>query len=264
LKLIRFFRTGVFLLTEALSNLADAKEAKAAFLEENEVTEGEIETNLTSAENALAADRTANGSDRVIQARLQDAQEAVAAARADLDEVPGLTAAVATLENAETGLEDAEKAQGEAAAVLAGAQVTFSSRNDGAAVNVAPNYGVTLNGELVIENDEGTLKITEAGEAEGVTGIAAILEAVQGKKEADANVTSAQEAVASAEEVVAELDLTEAAQQAKEALDEAQADLNAHIRENGSLEPALFMRALAEWIVSPRCQHQPTGTALAA
>lgn len=28
--------------------------------------------------------------------------------------------------------------------------------------------------------------------------------------------------------------------------------------------PALFMRALAEWIVSPRCQHQPTGTALAA
>jgi len=24
------------------------------------------------------------------------------------------------------------------------------------------------------------------------------------------------------------------------------------------------MRALAEWIVSPRCQHQPTGTALAA
>jgi tetratricopeptide (TPR) repeat protein len=29
-------------------------------------------------------------------------------------------------------------------------------------------------------------------------------------------------------------------------------------------EPALFMRALAEWIVSPRCQHQPTGTALAA
>ena len=184
----------------------------------------------------MAADRTANGSDRVIQARLQDAQEAVAAARADLDEVPGLTAAVATLENAETGLEDAEKAQGEAAAVLAGAQVTFSSRNDGAAVNVAPNYGVTLNGELVIENDEGTLKITEAGEAEDVTGIAAILEAVQGKKEADANVTSAQEAVASAEEVVAELDLTEAAQQAKEALDEAQADLNAHIRENGSLE----------------------------
>jgi len=29
-------------------------------------------------------------------------------------------------------------------------------------------------------------------------------------------------------------------------------------------DPALFMRALAEWIVSPRCQHQPTGTALAA
>ena len=39
---------------------------------------------------------------------------------------------------------------------------------------------------------------------------------------------------------------------------------NMTVAELARQEPALFMRALAEWIVSPRCQHQPTGTALAA
>ena len=219
-----------------MGNLSDANIAKADFLEENEVTEGEIETNLTSAENALAADRATNGSDRVIQARLQDAQDAVAAARADLDEVPGLTAAVATLENAESGLEDAQDAQDEAEAVLAGAEATFSGRNGDVAVNVSDDYEVTLDGVPVIENDEGTLKITEAGEAEGVNGIAAILEAVQGKQAADANVTSADDAVESAQQVVAELDLDGDAVTAKEKLENAQAALQTHIRENGSDE----------------------------
>ncbi|PWV72643.1 DUF4214 domain-containing protein [Halomonas sp. A11-A] len=222
-------------LTEALSNLADANKAKADFLEENEVTEGEVATNLTTAQNALAAHRTNEGSDRVIQARLEDAQDAVAAARAEVDKVPGLTAAVATLENAQSGLEDAQKAQADAAAVQAGAVTTFSGRNSDAVVAVV-NYEVTLDGVVVIENDNGTLKVTKEGEAEGVNGIAAILEAVQAKKAADANVESAEQAVATAEAVVAELDLTETAVEAKEALEEAQAALQAHIREHGSDE----------------------------
>lgn len=34
------------------------------------------------------------------------------------------------------------------------------------------------------------------------------------------------------------------------------------VKESVASEPALFMRALAEWIFSPRCQHRPTGTAV--
>ncbi|CAM5573292.1 hypothetical protein SSTU70S_05047 [Stutzerimonas stutzeri] len=222
-----------FTLTEGLEALQAATSAKAAFLEENETTEADIEDNLDARETELATAR-ASVSDRVLNARLEDAQDAVAAARANIDSVAGLTSAVATLEDAQDTLEAAQDTRADAFADVVGARANFETRNADATVDYV-GYEVTVDGALVIElNDSGTLVVTEAG-AE-VDGINTLLAAHQALQAADADLASAGEAVVSAEGVINELDLTAAAVELQEARDEAQAELQAHVRANGSTE----------------------------
>jgi hypothetical protein len=220
-------------LTEALEDLQAANAAKADFLEENETTEAAINDNLDALETDLASAR-ADVSDRVLNARLQDAQDAVAAARANIDSVPGLTSAVATLEDAQDALEAAQDTRADAVANVAGARASFETRNADATVGYV-GYEVSVDGELVIAlNDSGTLVVTEAGAQ--VDGINTLLAAHQALQAADADLASAEEAVESAQAVVNELDLTAAAVELQEARDEAQAELQAHVRANGSTE----------------------------
>lgn len=220
-------------LTEALEDLQAANAAKADFLEENETTEAAINDNLDALETDLASAR-ATVSDRVLNARLQDAQDAVAAARANIDSVAGLTSAVATLEDAQDALEAAQDTREDAFADVVGARANIQQRNPDAAFGY-DGYEVSVDGELVIAlNDNGTLVVTEAGA--DVAGINTLLAAHQALQAADADLASATEATAAAQTVVNELDLTAAAVEAKEERDEAQAELQAHVRANGSTE----------------------------
>lgn len=244
-------------LTEALNNLQAANTAKADFLAsldldddpETATTEDDVAAKLELADDALAAARL-DESDRALNARILDREDDVAAAQAAIDSVEGLAEAVETLEVALEELTVAEDAQADAQASVDGAQVTFQGRNEGSVVDYI-GYEVSVNGELVIEDDNGQLVITEAGEE--IAGIAALLEAHQALQAADAALVDAQEAVEAAQLEVAELDVTEDAAEAQEAVaeaaaanDAAQATLAAAIETRDEAQIALDSAVEAE------------------
>ncbi|TVQ30825.1 MAG: hypothetical protein EA356_14740 [Geminicoccaceae bacterium] len=229
-------------LPELLADLQAAQAALDAFLEAEEATAAEIRDALTDAEAALAADP--GGSINQLNADLLDAQDELAAAEAAVDAIPGLRAALNTLDAAEAELEAAAAAQVETEAEAAGAVAEFNVRNPlTLAVYTAPEAGdadedvLTVGGETVISlDDEGNLVV--AAEPEGV-GIADLIAAVTADVAAINALGAAEDAVEAAEDAIEDIEGGEAAVDALVAAREAVAEAEAAIAQRLELQAAV-------------------------
>lgn len=226
-------------LTEALETLQDAEQAKEDFLASaasNDAVEAEIADSAddpenptatdiedaiaavdTAASDALQTDR-ADGSDRVIEAELADAQEAVSNYEAEIAKVEGLEQAIAAKSAAAAQVEAATEAQTEANADLSGAVVTFDELNgntdeatiityldaDGNSTTTFSDVASVTDGtDELFTVSNGELTATAADDTEGV---AALQAEVQSKLDAEIDLEEANAAESSADTELAAID----------------------------------------------------------
>ncbi|WP_173087719.1 DUF4214 domain-containing protein [Devosia sp. 1635] len=203
-----------FDVTVALNTLAGANQAEVDFLASldldndptTDTTEQDVLDNLSDANAALNADITADGSDRVLNALLDDAEAAQDAVEAEIAEVDGLAEAIAEYEAAVEAEAEAEAAADLAAADQAGEEARFRVLNTGtlavsaatgAATYDADGAGLGAPTDLIVVNADGDLELADGVSEETNPGVTDLLAAIQARVDAD-------EAEADAEDLVSD------------------------------------------------------------
>ncbi|MGF6181991.1 hypothetical protein ABIB42_003018 [Massilia sp. UYP32] len=138
---------------------------------------------------ALIADRTA-----ALNTQLTAAQTALAEDQADVDEVVGLSAAVASLETATTAVEAANSAEDEALAIQTAAVAAFEVRTGATAGSVTVNADGTVAGFIVENPTTGALQLATGLTAAQRTAANQLLTDIVAYQEALADQTAAVEA----------------------------------------------------------------------
>jgi|GEM_PF-1418583 len=234
-----FTFTAEFTLAGGLAALANAQADKAEFLiaigddpkteEVESASDESVKVALENAEQAVdalvAGASYAEASPAVRAALLADqqalnannltsAQQALAAAQADVDAVAGLNQAVADRDAAQVAEVAAGDVVLDAAAALAAAVASFNIYN---AVDIA---SVQEDGTVagLIELVDGELMLVRGVSEASNKGITAVLNASVAKEAADTALLDAAAAAVAAQEVVDGLDLTPAAVEALEAV----------------------------------------------
>lgn len=247
-------------LTDALQTLQDAESAKEDFLEsaaenelvENELTDGdsndaddpddvqpaETEAAITAAqseiEQSLADARSTDGSDRVLQANLEDSEESVSDYQAEIDKVSGLSSAIEDKKAAVENVDAAKEAADNAAANLSGAEVTFGARNasidlsggvvyldsDGTAVDLSDDGEVAdiasvstaeTGGTELFTVEDGEVTVAESEATADLEGFDALQTAVQADLDTQVSLAEANEADSDADDALSNInDLSDA------------------------------------------------------
>lgn len=242
-------------LTDALQTLQDAESSKENFLEsaaenelvENELTDGdandaadpddvqpaETEAAITAAqteiEQSLADARSNDGSDRVLQANLEDAEESVSDYQAEIDKVSGLSSAIEDKKAAVENVNAAQEAAEDADANLTGAEATFGARNDsidlssgvvyldgdGAAVDFSADGEVAdiasvstaaTDGTDLFTVEDGEVTVAESDATADLEGFDALQTAVQADLDTQASLAEANEADTDADTALSNID----------------------------------------------------------
>lgn len=178
-----------FKLKKALENLANANDALDAFLELNEVASvSDLEAAKDAAKAALDGDR-ANGSERELAAKLADAQDAAAAARAnlaDLDEdiladiadYDALTADLIAAKDVRDALRAASEAEFES---FADAQAEADVVIDQGATEITADFGdgpVTIAEFQPFADGSGQGRVVVTSDGMSIEGLEAVVDGI--------------------------------------------------------------------------------------
>lgn len=174
-----------FKLKKALENLANANDALDAFVELNDATVADLEAAQGVAKSALDSDIAANGSDRALAAKLADAKDAAAAARAnlasldkdiraDIAEYDALTADLIAAKNVRDALKAASEAEFESF-------VDAQAEADVVIVQGATN--ITADGVVIAEfqpfnGGSGQGRVVVTSDGLGIEGLQAVVDGI--------------------------------------------------------------------------------------